>query len=166
MATETFRVKGGARQLVWLAPVVCFVCSIASCAIAYPVSQQAGDMSPAAAMCVMIILSILMFGGGIYFIYSAYVTGRSILTLSDEGVNLNNRWIAKWGDIESVDEEDIDIEAKGVKVTTEHRLWIKYIDQQERKATKFAIPSSFEGYEYIKERIMNNVAASKGAKGA
>ena len=165
MASETFHIKASARQMTWLAPVIGFVVGVALFVFAGPVSEQAGDMSPTAAKRLMNILGVLALAGGMYFVYNAFQVGRSFLTLSDKGVNLNNRWIAKWSDIESVDEEAIDIDAKGVTVNTKYKLWIKYIDQQERKTKKFCIVSDFEGYKFIKERIMNRVAAKTTTDG-
>jgi len=159
MTSETFYLKSSARQQVWLIPVICFIAGIAAFAMAGPVSEQAGDMSPAAAKLVMNILAFLLIGGGIYSVYQASRSGKIFLALSETGINLDNRWVAKWSDIESVDEEAVDIKAKGVKVGTKYKLWIRYLDQQAQQVRKFFISSDFEGYPFIKERILSQVAA-------
>ncbi len=163
MASETFHLKQGAARPLWRGVGLCVILGIAAIAFAGPVSEDVGDMSPGTARAIMVVIGLLLLAGGGYFAYLALQSGKWFLTLSDQGMNLNNKWTFSWMDIESVEEEAIPIKAAGVTTSTKYKLSIRYLDQRERKVKKTFIASDVEGYEFIKARVMGKFEEGRGS---
>ncbi len=109
-----------------------------------------GDEQAIGGIC-LIGMGLLCFGFAA-FMGKTLSSGPQFVTLSDEGVNINNKAVFLWDDIETVKEEDVNIRARGITIKKKQILF-RYADQQSGKIVSASIMSDFEGYHFIREKV-------------
>lgn len=102
---------------------------------------------------------VFLIGAG--FVYRKNFGTKSYVALSDDGVNVNGKVVILWDDIENVTEEEYKEDYKYVSANKK-RICIRYANRQKGKIDQALITEDFEGYSYLKEKIISKVAIAQG----
>ena len=102
----------------------------------------------------------VLFLVGAFFTYRKNFGSKSFVTLSDDGVNINGKVVILWDDIENVTEEDYKENYRYITVNKK-RIRIRYANRRAGKIDEALISDDLEGYSYLKEKIIREVANLK-----
>lgn len=105
---------------------------------------------------IMLAVGLIMAGVAYYMVRKGGGPG-GFVALTAEGINISGKAMIRWDAIDSVQEEDWEQDLRYVSVKKK-RLRIRYADQAAGTMKEdIRIHSDFEGYPFIRERIMRVV---------
>lgn len=148
MTQETFYVKKSAQIASKIAGVVFMLMGVGM-----TISMFFGNVE---GVFIGVLFGLFATGFG-FWIFQSSSQGKNFVILSDEGINVNNKFVLNFTEIIEADEIDVTTTSRGFKTTTK-TIKIKYLDKKtntEKESNIFN--EKIDGYAYIREKLFKNI---------